>query len=468
MKILRNTLLYIGFAIHATAALSESSDESSTNYILLNGQAVAVEADVTRAQHSPEPLEQVIMNMNNYEPSLGSAQIQQNTPFMPLEGIYDKSKVIYEHLCMDPDSPNSTEMVMNIVDVDTENATFIIRWTTPDNPDNPDFPTDSYCKLHGLLYNCETPTQVVNFAILGKDAVVTVEESTYGVWEGEKKHILTTAERITCEGPDCEVEPVSSLYGTLLREMPCSGMSVDEYEWQSALLSQSDASLLIKSVNTKNLEHLDIQNLSTEALVDSDDRFEAILFDFQSQETIASLEWNNNESSGKITFETDNHKDEVILHIANIEDMPSFERYNILLQGLHEAGIAWLSQQSGLQTFKKVDEKPQLTEQVNPMTHGAIDSTSPSRVSTSSYSAKSEEVARYAEGWAYDPDDSSKSIWVHLYGRSNSKSAYRYIGAVFADQERPDVNSALGISGDHGFKVKIPTEWDIDDVHDNP
>jgi hypothetical protein len=298
------------------------------------------------------------------------------------------------------------------------------------------------------------PTQDVDFAAYGLDAMLTIEGAEYGFWKRNNKHLHIPEQKFTCEGPDCGIEPASNLFGTLIEEIPCSSMAVYEYEWQSALPSQSVANLLIKSVNTSNQEHLETQNLATEALVDSDNRFEAVLFDFKSQQTLASLVWNNDKSLGKITFEVHDLKDEVSLQIADTNDMPSFERYNILLQGLYEAGIAWLSQQSGLQAFEQEDKKQQLAEQVNPIINGAIDSIIPSSVN----STDSEDVPRYAEGWAYNPNDSGKSIWVHLFARPNTDSAYQYIGAVFANQSRPSVNNTLGISGDHGFKVKIPAE----------
>jgi hypothetical protein len=448
MKKLRNAVLYIGFATHTTAAIAVSSDASAANHVLLNNRVVPTEANVTRITHLPKSLEQVTMNTANLEPNEDNDITLQSRTFMPLEGIYDKSKVHYERLCTVSDSPNSAQSVTSIVDVDTENATFTIRETSPDNPD---LVFDTLCELHGRAYHCDMPTQEVDFATFGLDAVLTIEGSEYGLWKGGKKYTHIPEQRFACEGPDCGIEPATNLFGTLTEETPCSSLAVYDYKWQSALPSQSVANLLIKSVNTKNQEHLDTQNLATVALVNTDDRFEAVLFDYQSQQTFASLLWNNSESLGIITFKAFDKKEEASLQIANFKDMPSSERYNILLQGLHEAGIAWLSQQSGLQAPEKEDKEQQLTAQVNSITHGVIDSIIPN-------STTSEEVAHYAEGWAYNPDDPSKSIWVHLFARLNSGSAYRYIGAVFANQKHPGVNNTLGISGDHGFKVQVTAE----------
>jgi hypothetical protein len=451
MKILHNALLYIGFATNTTAAISGSSDGSPTNYILLNGRVVSVEAKVTQVQHPPESLAQVTMNAANQESSVDSAKMQLSIAFMPMEGIYNKSKVHYERLCTVPESPNSVESVTSVVDVDAENATFIIRETSPDNPG---LVFDTLCELNGQVYRCDMPTQEVDFSPFGLDAVLTIEGKEYGVWKGVQNYIHAPRQTFTCEGSDCRVEPASNLFGILTEEMPCSSLAVYEYERESALSSQSGANLLIKSVNTKTQAHLDIQNLATEALVDSENEFEAVLFDFQSQQTLASLVWNKIEGSGKILFEADGRKDEVSLQIANIDNVPSFERYNVLLQGLYEAGIAWLSLQNELPSFEQADEKQQLAAQITHIAHGAANSKSTSTVN----SAETEDAVAYAEGWAYYPDDSGKSIWVHLYARPDSKSAYRYIGAVFANQHHPDVNNTYGISGDHGFKVKVLAE----------
>jgi len=55
-----------------------------------------------------------------------------------------------------------------------------------------------------------------------------------------------------------------------------------------------------------------------------------------------------------------------------------------------------------------------------------------------------------ADGWAYDPDTSSQSIDVHMY------DGLTFLGAVTANQSRPDVNQVKGITGNHGFTFGIP------------
>ena len=61
-------------------------------------------------------------------------------------------------------------------------------------------------------------------------------------------------------------------------------------------------------------------------------------------------------------------------------------------------------------------------------------------------------------GWAYDPDASSQSIDVHVYVYTDAGCTNRYgnINIIKADVSRPDVNSAKGITGNHGFDAVIP------------
>lgn len=61
-------------------------------------------------------------------------------------------------------------------------------------------------------------------------------------------------------------------------------------------------------------------------------------------------------------------------------------------------------------------------------------------------------------GWAYDPDEPSKSLEIHVYvgGPAGSAQAEGH-GGVMANHYRPDVNNAYGISGSHGFSSTIQT-----------
>jgi Bacterial Ig domain/Galactose oxidase, central domain len=60
-----------------------------------------------------------------------------------------------------------------------------------------------------------------------------------------------------------------------------------------------------------------------------------------------------------------------------------------------------------------------------------------------------------ASGWTYDPDASSQNNTVQIYADGPAGSG-TLIGALTATAPRLDVNSALGISGDHGFTFSIP------------
>ena len=60
-------------------------------------------------------------------------------------------------------------------------------------------------------------------------------------------------------------------------------------------------------------------------------------------------------------------------------------------------------------------------------------------------------------GWGYDTDDPSASIAVHVYigGPAGTDSAEVHV--LKTDQNRPDVNKAFGISGNHGFSATFNT-----------
>lgn len=59
-----------------------------------------------------------------------------------------------------------------------------------------------------------------------------------------------------------------------------------------------------------------------------------------------------------------------------------------------------------------------------------------------------------AKGWTLDPAVSSASIPVHTYVTYPNGTTSGF--AFTADQERPDVNRALGVQGNHGYSTAIP------------
>lgn len=71
-----------------------------------------------------------------------------------------------------------------------------------------------------------------------------------------------------------------------------------------------------------------------------------------------------------------------------------------------------------------------------------------------------DEFSCKVRGWAYDPDESGKSIGVHVYingavGTPNAEG--NDLGATSVN--RPDVNSAEGITGTHGFDWQLPSKY---------
>jgi hypothetical protein len=58
-------------------------------------------------------------------------------------------------------------------------------------------------------------------------------------------------------------------------------------------------------------------------------------------------------------------------------------------------------------------------------------------------------------GWAYDPDSSSASIDVHVYRDASAFAGGTFVAGCTANLSRPDVNTAYGIGGTHGFSCDL-------------
>jgi hypothetical protein len=217
------------------------------------------------------------------------------------------------------------------------------------------------------------------------------------------------------------------------------------------------------------LNQINIARLATEVRTDTESKFEAILFDYQSQETIGRLVWNNKCAVGYIVFEYGGVKDQVSLQISNLKEMSSSDRYDALLTGLHEAGVAWIYQQYKASFLVS----PNITQQESaeiaaPGKHrpfGFFDKIQPKGIRVG-FNKKKRNRSRYAFGWAFDRDRPAKSIWVHIYGSSsNGISRPTYVGAVYANRKRPDL-VRQGIPGNHGWRFKLPEAWDADEIRD--
>jgi hypothetical protein len=62
-------------------------------------------------------------------------------------------------------------------------------------------------------------------------------------------------------------------------------------------------------------------------------------------------------------------------------------------------------------------------------------------------------TALEASGWTFDPDMSASSSPVHAYVTAPDGKATGHVFSTTID--RPDVNKAFGISGTHGYSVKV-------------
>ena len=59
-------------------------------------------------------------------------------------------------------------------------------------------------------------------------------------------------------------------------------------------------------------------------------------------------------------------------------------------------------------------------------------------------------------GWAFDKDDTSKALAIHVYTGGPAGVGEGY--PITANASRPDVNTAYGCGNNHGFDAKIPTK----------
>jgi len=98
---------------------------------------------------------------------------------------------------------------------------------------------------------------------------------------------------------------------------------------------------------------------------------------------------------------------------------------------------------------------------------GYFDGINPQRI-TLPKNGKPKNRKRVAWGWAYNPENPSKSVWVHIHRHDrfvNGRS--KHIGSVYANVSRPDVNRAKRIKGKHGWRFKLPERHDNDGYKDS-
>ena len=67
-------------------------------------------------------------------------------------------------------------------------------------------------------------------------------------------------------------------------------------------------------------------------------------------------------------------------------------------------------------------------------------------------------------GWAVDRDIPSQSIQVHIY-KDGPAGSGTFVTAATTDVFRPDVNAALGVSGNHGFHISTPQAFKDGQAH---
>ncbi|MEJ2612625.1 MAG: hypothetical protein P8179_21840 [Candidatus Thiodiazotropha sp.] len=257
------------------------------------------------------------------------------------------------------------------------------------------------------------------------------------------------------------------LFGTPLLFLANSATGGDLAGTETSAPTKSIFHSPAKTKAPEKVQQPDLDTLAVTATLDTENQFAAVLYDYQSQETLAHLDWDKSASAATIVFEQGDRKDSVELQVPGIAAMSPGERYSVLLQGLREAGFAWLS--------KYPTEKTQLAGSTTIQSAvttaasgnkpiGYFDWVSP-KEHYYDFLQPHSNITRYAAGWAYDPDKPSQSVWVHFYGKTTGP-AYTYVGAVYANRSRPDVNRAKGITGNHGWYTVVPEAWDADGYKD--
>jgi hypothetical protein len=75
------------------------------------------------------------------------------------------------------------------------------------------------------------------------------------------------------------------------------------------------------------------------------------------------------------------------------------------------------------------------------------------------------------QGWVYDQDNSSASVWVHFYvdGTTNlnpvAENIGTMVGSTLANIPRSDLNQNLNIQGNHAFNFKLPIQYCDGNTH---
>ncbi len=62
-------------------------------------------------------------------------------------------------------------------------------------------------------------------------------------------------------------------------------------------------------------------------------------------------------------------------------------------------------------------------------------------------------------GWTFDPDDTPTSLTIHVYKNGPAGGGGSFVGGYTANVSRPDINTAYGITGNHGYSFATPTDF---------
>jgi hypothetical protein len=140
--------------------------------------------------------------------------------FVPVEGVYNvEMSVIHVDEC--GASADAFPLISHgISEVNKRTGDYLTDYIDAGNPF-----AQASCALNGHQYACDNSITEIPFADFGLDAVVTINNGDFGVWDGQNTSFIgLNPYSVSCVGADCGVEPAASVFGLITQPMPCTGI----------------------------------------------------------------------------------------------------------------------------------------------------------------------------------------------------------------------------------------------------
>jgi hypothetical protein len=140
--------------------------------------------------------------------------------FVPVEGTYNvEMSVIHVDEC--GASADAFPLISHAIsEVNKRTGDYLTDYIDAGNPF-----AQASCALNGHQYACDNSLTEIPFADFGLDAVVTINNGDFGVWDGQNTGFIgLNPYSVSCVGADCGVEPAASVFGLITQPMPCTGI----------------------------------------------------------------------------------------------------------------------------------------------------------------------------------------------------------------------------------------------------